>query len=270
MPRLQTRDIVINHEEQGRGDALLLIGDLGADLRAWGLTVPALARHFRVITFDNRGAGLTSAPDSPYTIDQMADDAVGVLEGLDIAKAHVAGFGMGGLIAQEMALRAPTRVDRLVLLATTPAVDGYSRAFYSALATVRRTNISREGFVRLMAPLLYSKEFLADTARVDRAVQSAAASAIAQQDHAYIRQVQAILRFDASPRLKDTKAQTLVLHGDEDILVPPHNAEALQSGIPGAKLTMLPGGHAGVLEHADAYNAAILDFLGVTAAAAAS
>jgi 3-oxoadipate enol-lactonase len=269
MPRLQTRDIVINYEEQGRGDPILLIGDLGADLRAWGLTAPSLARHFRVITFDNRGAGLTSAPDSPYTIEQMADDAAGLLAALDIAKAHVFGFGMGGFIAQELAIRTPAVVDRLVLAGTASKLDGYTRAAYSALATVRRTNISREGFVRVMMPMLYSREFLSDARRVDVAVDAAVGSVIVQQDHAFIRQVQASLRFDASERIKAIKSPTLIIHGDDDILVRPDNGAAVQSAIPGAKLVSVPGGHAAILENPDACNAAILEFLGVTAPAAA-
>lgn len=269
MPRLQTRDIVINYEEQGRGDPILLIGDLGADLRAWGLTAPALARHFRVITFDNRGAGLTSAPDSPYTIEQMADDAAGLLSALDIAKAHVLGFGMGGFIAQELALRTPAVVDRLVLAGTASALDGYTRAAYGALGTVRRTNISREGFVRVMLPMLYSRDFLSEPRRVDAAVEAAVGSVIVQQDHAFIRQVQASLRFDASERIKAIKAPTLVLHGDDDILVRPDNGAAVQAAIAGAKLASVPGGHAAILEHPDDCNAAILEFLGVTAPAAA-
>jgi len=269
MPRLQTRDIVINHEEQGRGDPLLLIGDLGADLRAWALTAPALARHLRVITFDNRGSGLTSAPDSPYTVEQMADDAAGLLAALGVAKAHVLGFGMGGFIAQELALRAPGVVDRLVLVGTAPALDGYTRAAYSALAQVRRTNISREGFVRVMLPMLYSRSFLEDAARVNRAVDASVGSVIVQQDHAFIRQVQACLRFDAADRVKGIKAPTLIIHGEEDVLVQPHNAEALRSTIPGAKLVAVPGGHAAIFENPDDCNAAILEFLGVTAPAAA-
>ncbi len=262
MPRLQTRDIIIHYDEIGKGEPLLLISGLGQDSQAWALSAPDLAKHFRVITFDNRGAGRTSSPDRPYTIDQMADDAAGLLEALEIPKAHVLGWSMGGYIAQELALGHPGLVNKLILLSTAGTIDGYGRAMLASLLTVRRTNISREGFVRMMAPLVYSKAFLDDTTRLERAIQNSASNAYPQQDHAYIRQIGAIQRFDASPRLGEIKAETLVLHGEDDVLVPPHNGEALAAAISGATHTVLPGGHVGVLENPNAYNEAILAFLG--------
>src|SRR5438067_1155616 len=102
--------IELYYEEHGRGDPLLLIMGLAADSTAWMFQVPDFARRYRTIAFDNRGVGRSSRPPGPYTIHQMADDAAGLLDALDLQRAHVLGVSMGGMIAQELALRHPERV----------------------------------------------------------------------------------------------------------------------------------------------------------------
>src|SRR5439155_245441 len=115
--------IELYYEEHGRGDPLLLIMGLAADSTAWMFQVPDFAERYRTITFDNRGVGRSSKPPGPYTIHQMADDAAGLLDALRIARAHVLGVSMGGMIAQELALRHPERVRGLVLACTYPEPD---------------------------------------------------------------------------------------------------------------------------------------------------
>src|SRR3712207_194537 len=110
--------IDLYYEETGSGPPLLLIAGLGGNTLGWVMLLPALAQHFRVIAFDNRGAGRSSAPPGPYTTRQMADDAAALLAHLGIERAHVLGLSLGGMIAQELALAHAERVDRLVLYAT--------------------------------------------------------------------------------------------------------------------------------------------------------
>src|SRR4029077_10122354 len=105
--------IELYYEEHGRGDPLLLIMGLAADSTAWIFQVPDFARRYRTITFDNRGVGRSSKPPGPYTIHEMADDAVALLDALDVRRAHVVGVSMGGMIAQEIVLRHPSRVRGL-------------------------------------------------------------------------------------------------------------------------------------------------------------
>lgn len=262
MPTTPLRDIVMYYEEHGSGDPLVLIMGLGGDLQAWAQQVPVLSRHFRVITFDNRGAGRTSAPDRPYSIATMADDVADLLDQLNVPKAHILGFSMGGYIAQEFALKYPGRVDRLILLATAPAIDGYGRNVVKGWMDVRRSNMSREQVVRLSSTWLYSAELMNDPDRFERSVTNSLNNPYAQQDHAFIRQAQAVLAFDARDRLANVKAETLILAGNEDILVPPRNSEALAKLIPGAKLRVLSGAHLGCIEFPGEYNTAVLDHLG--------
>lgn len=267
MPYVPTRDIITYYEEAGSGEPLVLIRGLGSDLQAWALQVPALARHFRVITYDNRGAGRTSAPDKPYSIAGMADDLAALLDALHIEKAHVLGYSMGGMIAQEFALRHPARLEKLILLATTARPDGYMRAVIQSFINIRRSNMAREQVVRALAPFLYTAELFDDDDRYERAILASLQNPYAQQDHAFIRQAQAILQFDASARVPGIKATTLVITNPQDILVPPRHGEALARAIPGATHRSLDGAHAGVTEYPNEHNAAFIEFLGAAVTA---
>src|SRR3954469_11914440 len=118
MPTATVNGIDLYYEVSGEGPPLLLITGLSGNTLGWAMLEPTLAEHFQVIAFDNRGAGRSAAPPGPYTTREMADDAVGLLDHLGIERTHVLGLSMGGMIAQELALAHPTRVDRLVLFAT--------------------------------------------------------------------------------------------------------------------------------------------------------
>ncbi|MGH2608516.1 MAG: alpha/beta fold hydrolase [Tepidiformaceae bacterium] len=262
MPTAPIRDILTYYEEAGSGDPLILIMGISGDLQGWAFQVPALSKHFRVISFDNRGAGRTSAPDRPYTIAGMAEDVAALMDHLGIAKAHILGYSMGGYIAQALALAHPDKVDRLILLSTAPGVDGFGRAVVRSLVDIRRSNLSREQFVRAMAPWLYSADLLDDDDRLRRSILNSVNNPYAQQDHAFLRQAEAILGWDIDGRHGDIKQQTLVACGTEDILVPSRNSEKLAAVLPNASLKLLNGGHVGVIEYANEYNAAFLEFLG--------
>lgn len=263
MPNVQLRDMIMYYEEAGSGEPLVLVMGLGGDLQGWALQVPALAKQFRVITFDNRGSGRSSAPDRPYSISGMADDLAQLLDHLKVDKAHILGFSMGGYIAQEFALKHPGRVNKLILMATAASIDGYGRNIVMGWINVRRSSMSREQITRLQATWLYSPGLLDDDARFERSVANSMANPYPQQDHAFIRQGQAILGFDASDRVAKIQAETLVVAAKDDILVPPRNAEKLAKLLPKATLKVLEGGHLGCMEYPNEYNEAFLEFLGV-------
>jgi pimeloyl-ACP methyl ester carboxylesterase len=119
MPLARVGDINIYHETRGRGEPLLLIMGLGGGASLWWRQVDFLSPEYRVISYDSRGVGRTDRPDTPYSMDMMVADAAGLLETLGIARAHVYGVSMGGMVAQELALRHPKLVSSLVLGATT-------------------------------------------------------------------------------------------------------------------------------------------------------
>lgn len=261
MPNAQLRDIVTYYEEAGSGEPLVLIMGIGGDLQAWRFQVQELSKHFRVITFDNRGAGRTSAPDRPYSIKGMADDLNDLMDVLKVEKAHILGYSMGGYIAQEFAIAYPKRVSRLILLATAARIDGFGRAVVESWIDVRNSNLSREQIARHTAPWLYSPQLLDDRERYEQAIRNSMANRWEQEDHAFIRQAEAVLGWDPGDRASGIKAPTLIVAGEDDILVPARNSEALGKLIGGSVVKVLPGGHVGCIEHPAAYNAAFIEHL---------
>lgn len=262
MPNAPIRDTDTYYEEAGSGPPVLLINGLAGDLQSFVFQVRALSPHSRVIAFDNRGAGRSASPDRPYTIPQMAEDAAALLAHLGVEKASVVGYSMGGAIAQELVLAHPDLVDKLVLVSSTASIEGYVHTLLTAWIAVRRSNMSRDQIARLTATWLYSPELLDDAERLERSISASIANPYPQQDHAFLRQAAALLQHDAADRLSAVKAPTLVLHGEDDTLIPARNGEKLASLIPGATFKTLKGGHAGMFEFRDEYNEELLAFLG--------
>jgi pimeloyl-ACP methyl ester carboxylesterase len=203
-----------------------------------------LSRYFRVITFDNRGTGKSDKPNAPYTLPMMADDAVGLLESLGIKQAHVFGVSMGGMIAQELALRYPRQVDRLILgcthcggpFATLPPLPILEKL-------LTPSNMPREEAIRRQWPVMFSSAFVMDNPEFFNRLTERS-MAYPTPLHSAMRQAMAIQRFNTYGRLSQIKAPTLVTTGSDDILVPPANAYLLADRIPGASLEILPGlGH---------------------------
>jgi 3-oxoadipate enol-lactonase len=244
------------------GEPLVLIAGLGGHSGSFAFQIPALSERFRVLRFDNRGAGRTSAPDEPYSMRQMAADTAALLDTLGVERAHMLGVSMGGMIAQELAINHPAKVDRLVLACTRARPTGARRM---AAEVQRVTRLAALGPAEREAygmPWGRTATFMQDQARVDAAIALAAKDPYPMQAHAYIRQLDATMAHDTLDRLHRIEAETLVLVGAEDILTPPWESEALVERIPKATLEVLPrGGHGFVAEYADEFNAAVMAFL---------
>jgi 3-oxoadipate enol-lactonase len=262
------------YEAQGEGDPLLLIMGLAADSTAWLFQIPEFARHYRTIVFDNRGVGRSSKPRGPYTIHEMADDAAALLDVLGLARAHVVGVSMGGMIAQELALRHPKRVRGLVLACTFPEPDveterqrQFSLARFGGRVTATgETEIDVSAVDPLMLfqhllPRVFNQSF------IDRELPKllqifGGALQYGFSLEAILGQVEAIMGHRATDRLREITAPTLVITGDADLLVSPANSDVLARNIPGAKLVKVPGGSHGFnFETPDVFNREVIDFL---------
>jgi pimeloyl-ACP methyl ester carboxylesterase len=263
MPKVTVNGIALNYVETGSGDPLVLIMGFGGDHLAWAFQTPAFAERFRVIAFDNRGAGQSDVPDVPYTTRMMADDTVGLLDALGIDRAHVLGVSMGGMIAQEVALNHPERVRSLQLHCTLARPDRYLTALMESWRTVR-TRVSAEEWLRFVAPWLFAPGTYAERPEfVETVIQTGLANPNPFTLTGFLRQGDAVRSHDTLDRLGKVRHPTLVSVAADDILVPPRFARALAAAVPGAELRVLDGaGHCYFWERADAFNAMCLDFLG--------
>lgn len=256
--------IRLHYEIGGAGDPVLLIAGLSMPGVMWGPQVKALGQHFRVITFDNRGVGETDLPPEPvYTMAQLADDAAALLRELKLGRAHVVGVSMGGTIAQELALRHPQLVRSLVLVSTWAKADArFIRVIESWTSLASRVPID-ERYRHVFFPWVFSPAFFEKKDNVETAFRGAMASVHQTKAEAIERQARGIVAWNGTrvARLGAIKAPTLVVAGKDDILTPPDFARALARLIRRARLSLLPGGHLLMLEHADAFNRALLRFL---------
>ena len=228
------------YESHGRGETLLLIAGLGRDRRMWDAQVGPLAERLRVVAFDNRGVGRSDAPAGPYTAAQMAADAAGLLDVLEVERAHVAGASLGGLIAQELALSRPQRVSRLALLCTHPGQPLCVSMAQDTLAAIvpdpNADPVERLlGAMRLATGTRYWLDHAAELAAAARARAASLPSA-----QSWWAQAAAGASFSWAGRR--ITAPTLVLTGDEDRIVPPANSAALRRLIPGSEGAMFAGG----------------------------
>lgn len=255
--------INLYYETTGAGDPILLIGGLGSSTDVWYRQVPALAAEHQVISFDNRGAGRSDVPPGPYTIKEMASEAVQLLDALNITAAHIVGSSMGGMIAQEVGIQYPDKALSLVLIATQCGgthAFGTSAESAAALERLATTEIDPEERARAWIPYTLSKEFAeSHTDLVEEFVKSS--SSHPPTTVGLEAQWSALMGYDSWERLPFITAPTLILQGDHDLLVPVENADVLGVRIPDARVAIIPGsGHSLAFEAADAVNKLLLDF----------
>ncbi|SIS55396.1 alpha/beta fold hydrolase [Alicyclobacillus vulcanalis] len=268
MPFVDRPDARLYYEVHGTGTPLLLIMGVGGNLRWWGSGfVRKLAARHTVIAFDNRGAGESEAhPTEPWTIEEMADDAHAVLQDAGFSRAHVLGYSMGGMIAQELALRHPEAVDALVLGATSCGGPQMIQA-----EDVKREMRSRptdlaaraEWYMRLFFP----EEFRAKNEAYLRGAFRLLLRAD-MPEAVYQAQLDAVERWQGSwDRLSNVTSRTLVMHGLSDRVLPYANGERLAYRMPGARLKLYAGcGHGFAMQAGAAVLRDVLMFLGGEAA----
>jgi pimeloyl-ACP methyl ester carboxylesterase len=249
MPVARSGTIKIYWESVGQGPAVLLIAGERMTVDGWWATIPVLARSFRVIAFDHRDTGRSSHVPWSYSVSQMAEDALAVLDATGEQRAHVYGVSLGGLVAQELALRHPDRVHALVLGATT--AGGLTASLPAPLAMTffaRAVTMGTEEVEWAAVPYTHS-----ETTRrfhADRIAANIAHRVGPPTDSlADIHQAAAVATHTTYGRLHKLTVPTLVVHGEQDLVVPPANAVRLADRIPGARLRLWPdAGHLYIID----------------------
>jgi 3-oxoadipate enol-lactonase len=255
MPTIEVGDATIHYHLHGQGEPLLLITGFSGDLYNWKKTIPLLDKDYQVITFDNRGSGLTEAPDTPFTMETMANDAAGLLDALDIDRAHVLGWSMGGNVAQELTIRYPQKVGTLILMSTYIREPDRARFAIDAMIHTMREGASIENFQTMMQTWCSTEHFFRGKPSVCELGKACDARALS----GFARQKMALDAFDSRGRLHGISVPTLVVHGAEDIMVPMHFGEELAANIANSQFEVVE--RAGHFLPPSGYVPLVLEFL---------
>ncbi len=243
MPHFKLRDgAELHYEKNGSGPPLFLVPGLGGDGRWWGDNVPALARHFTVVVHDHRGTARSSLSRIDYSVEQMADDALQLIEGLGFDKVHWCGHSTGGAMGQVLALDHPERIDRLVLSATWAKTDAFFRRLFEARSLMLR-ELGPAAYLKSSALALNMPSWVRDH-DADLAAAEAKAGETIPVPEIVLSRIAAIVAHDRRDQLQKVRAKTLAICARDDMVTPLYFTEELVRLIPGARAYVLPdGGH---------------------------
>lgn len=263
MPNATVNGVNLYYEEHGQGPPLVMVQGLGYSSRFWYKQIPELEKSFRLIVYDNRDVGKSEKVDENYEIKDMAEDCKGIIDHLGLQDVHLLGLSLGGYIAQQFALSYPEVVDKLVLVSTHYGGPEYLQAtgdLWKEILDVEGLSLGevyRKGFKYSVAEDFFTDE----EDQIEKLVKMRVDEA--QPPDAFQRQFQAGSNFDLQQKVKGIQAETLVLAGNQDRVVPPEFAEKLCDTIPSCELKTVDGsGHLIHLEKPAKLNSLILDFLG--------
>jgi len=242
MPTVRVGDINMYYEIHGKGEPLLLIIGYGGNSGEWFRQIPSLSQNYRVVAFDNRGAGRSAKPDVPYTMQMLAQDIAGLLEALTIDATHIYGVSMGGMIAQEFTLRHPEKVKSLILGCTlcggSNAIAPDAEATNFLFDVERAKRLTAEEITRELLQFMYTQGFIDNNPDI---IEQFIANRVEYFPplYGFLRQAEAIILHDTYERLPQIKAPTLVIAGTADRLIPVENSRILASRIPNAELVIM-------------------------------
>ena len=268
--------IKISYEIQGEGDPVILVHGFGVKKEVWMCQYGPLSDKFKVIRFDNRGAGESDHPDELFTMEMLADDIRGLMDALNLEKAHVVAWSLGGMFAQHFAIKYPERLNKLVLINTLPNWPGGDEAgikMYvdSQLASIKAYQEDPINAFFERAPMGYSrkfkKEMQEDTKKkfhglfsVEDYVQMKTTNIPTPKD--IENQANALKYHDVIDQLHLIKSETLIITADKDRQTPMSRNQLIHEKIPNSKLVVIAGaGHDSPLEKAPEINKHIIDFL---------
>jgi 3-oxoadipate enol-lactonase len=258
MPFAQGQGARIHYEIEGPedGPVLLLSNSLGTDLGMWSPQMPSLAARYRVLRYDSRGHGRSEAPEGPYTIDMLGQDAVAVLDAAGVKRALFCGLSKGGMVGQWLGVNAPNRVGRLVL-ANTAAFIGAPEVWNQRIETVRAQGMA--AIVPGVIDRWFTKPF---QERAPDSVARIRDMLLATDPEGYAACCAAVRDMDQRQTIGAIRVPTLVIAGRHDLATSPEQGRLIADTIPGARFLELDAAHLSNIEAEAAFTHALLDFLG--------
>jgi len=262
MPLIKSNGININYNEYGKGEPLLLIMGLGAPGSVWEKHLNEYKKHFRCIMIDNRGAGESDKPAGDYTTEQMADDAIGLINSLGIDKFHISGISMGGAIAQNIAITQTSRVKSCIIAASWAFCNNYMKNVFEMLKTTRN-NMSYANFSQMFLLWLYSaKTYDNNFGIIEESIQNNIDDLSPMSRHAFDSQAAACMNHDTRGKLIGITAPVLITAGNKDIFTPIECSEYLHENIKNSELVIFDGyAHTHHWEDLEKYNKITVEFL---------
>jgi aminoacrylate hydrolase len=243
MPHVKLRDgAELYYERRGNGPPLFLVPGLGGDGRFWDTNVAGLAKHFTVVVHDHRGTARSTLSEITYSVAQMADDALQLIDALGYDKVHWCGHSTGGAMGQVLAIEHPHRIDRLVLSATWARTDAYFRRLFEVRALMLK-KLGPEAYLKSSALALNMPSWVRDH-DADLAAAEAKATETIPVPDIVLSRIAAIVAHDRHAELQKVHAPTLAICARDDTVTPLYFTEELVRLIPGARAYVLPdGGH---------------------------
>jgi aminoacrylate hydrolase len=261
MPHFKLRDgAELYYEKHGNGPPLFLVPGLGGDGRWWGANVPELAKKFTIVVHDHRGTGRSSLSRISYSVEQMADDALQLIEGLGFDRVHWCGHSTGGAMGQVLAIDHPARIDRLVLSATWGKTDAFFRRLFEVRALMLK-ELGPAAYQKSSALALNSPWWVRDH-DADLAAAEAKAGETIPEPEIVLSRIAAIVAHDRREQLQRIEARTLAIVARDDMVTPLYFTEELVRSIPDARAYVLPdGGHFFPNVHGDEFRRVMTSFL---------
>ena len=257
-----TLDQQLHYADIGQGDPVIFLNGLAGDHLYWMGQVRAFSSRYRCLAIDNRDSGRSFYASKPYSLGELADDVFGLLQSLQLPPAHVVGLSLGGMIAQELALRYPDRVRSLFLADTLGRTDDWFFATLQAFGLIRRQVADTPAFFQALLPWLVSHRFFEHPGRAEWLSALFRQNPHPQRIEGFFRQLEAVRGLDTLDRLGSLHCPVWVLAGEDDMIAPPRYARQLAEHVPQARLVLLPGvGHAPPIEDSRSFNRVLGEFL---------
>ena len=263
MPAAQVGSHTFFYDDLGSGLPLLLLTGLGGNRFSWWKQLVPFMAKYRVINMDNRDSGDSALVAEQYTIADMANDVAGVIQNLKLGPTNLVGISLGGLISMELAIRHPELVKKLILVSAHTGLKSFIPPQPEILGLLGRNEPEDlEARYRRIYPMFTGKGYMsAQPEDLDQIVNYAKAKPMLVES--YQRQLGAAMVYDALGRLDKISVPTLVIHGEDDPLVPYANGQYLAEHIKGARLSTYPCvGHLPPIEAAERFNREVIEFLG--------